>query len=30
MEKYIDINTELIKEIAEGIKDIVEGNIKEV
>ena len=30
MEKYIDINTELIKEITEGIKDIVEGNIKEI
>jgi hypothetical protein len=30
MEEYIDIDTKLIKEIAEGIKDIVEGNIKEI
>jgi hypothetical protein len=28
--KCKDIDTELIKEIAEGIKDIVEGNIKEI
>ena len=30
LRKCRDIDTDLIKEIAEGIKDIVEGNIKEI
>ena len=25
-----EIDTELIKEIAEGIKDIIQGNVKEI
>ena len=28
--KCKEVDTELIKEIAEGIKDVIQGNIKEI